>query len=107
MKPTTNRLLCIGRVLIILTGFLLVSWDAEAADIPNSKQFFKGCSVTSGASERTFDRISGICLGHSFEQNHDKDCYVQRYAIMKNLAQWKVSGVGSCIVHGKRRFDSR
>lgn len=97
MKPPAKRSMCILWVLIIVTGVLLISWDAEAADISDIKQFFKGCSVEPAVPKRFFDRINGECLGHSFEQQYDKDCSVQRIAITTNSARWVVK---SCVFDG-------
>lgn len=91
MKPTTNRLLCIGRVLIILTGSLLVSWDAEATDIADAAQFFKGCSVKLLEGRSNY-RVSGFCLGHSFKPQHTDGCIVMRRGKSGRdmFAEWQV-----------------
>lgn len=83
-------------VLIIMTGFLLMSWDAEAANAPDPKQFFNGCSVKPQEPRGYFHRISGICLGHSFEPQYDKDCQVKRWDLGTSIL-WIVS---SCILDG-------
>ncbi|MBX3324743.1 MAG: hypothetical protein U0223_00260 [Nitrospira sp.] len=104
MKPTTNRLLCIGRVLIILTGFLLVSWDAEAANAPDPGQFFKGCSVKPREGHSNY-RVSGFCLGHSFKPQHTNGCIVQWDGL---FARWVIF---SCDLDGEPRrmiyFDGK
>lgn len=71
MKPTTNRLMFIGRVLIVVTGFLLISWDTEAADVLEARQFFEGCSVSPALPVGSGYRIKGECLGYSFTHNYD------------------------------------
>lgn len=74
MKPTTNRLMCIGRVFIIVMGFLLISWDAEAENTADPGQFFKGCSILPG-KRPSHHRVSGFCLGHSFRPEHANGVY--------------------------------
>ncbi|MEK7761940.1 MAG: hypothetical protein AAB433_10195 [Nitrospirota bacterium] len=62
----SNVLTCIFLMLIVVAGLLLISWDVEAAEFGDPKQFFKGCSVVPGVPMKSHDRISGTCLGHSF-----------------------------------------
>jgi hypothetical protein len=89
-----------------MTGFLFVSWDADAADIPDAKQFFKGCSVKSREGHGNH-RVSGFCLGHSFKPQHDNGCIAQRMGRGAS-APWVVF---SCDLDGEPRriiyFDEK
>lgn len=61
-----NVLASIFQMLIVVAGLLLISWDVEAAEFGDPKQFFKGCSVIPGVPMKSHPLISGTCLGHSF-----------------------------------------
>lgn len=99
MKSPRNKVMSAVSVLVLMTGFLLLSWDAEAANTPDTKQFFNGCSVIPAVRMQHRDLIRGTCLGHSFAIKPNMDRMCDAVHIVDNgISRWLVS---DCIFDGK------
>lgn len=84
MKSPRNKVMSAVSVLVLMTGFLLPSWDAEAANTPDTKPIvpaegdivrevqdsgpYKGCTISHPEKNPYKRVITGSCAGHVFKR---------------------------------------